>query len=342
MTNISKELTLFAAGILANIFANLLLAPTYPDRDLWVLTLIAIMLILILYGLGIISRIYHEYNLWVRKGNRLIAPKVGILSDSGWNPKNRDIYSWTDISPEEWRKEIEKLAKENKVKVKVKLIDVDRNFDTYIAILNPYGGVYPEGDIKNFRTLSKIFNYVNEGGLFVNVADIPGYWAYHPLLERRLETPSPIYVTDRAADGSISIIPLRPFELTPFMKELGLRVFKIEKLVSGEGGTYIEPLTWDVEFIDKNDKIMEKLDKIEVHRVVVVEKNVESIIEPKKLFEQVGDVSPFFFVKYGEGKFLISLVFESYRSNSKMKEVLAGSIIKYMKEIKKSNIEISY
>ena len=42
------------------------------------------------------------------------------------------------------------------------------------------------------------------------------------------------------------------------------------------------------------------------------------------------NATPLFFVNYGdnEGKILISLIFENYRDNSKMKEVLAKVIIK--------------
>jgi hypothetical protein len=35
--------------------------------------------------------------------------------------------------------------------------------------------------------LDEIFNYVKEGGIFLNISDIPGYWAYNKLLERRLD-----------------------------------------------------------------------------------------------------------------------------------------------------------
>jgi len=177
MANIWKSLALLFAGALASVIGGLLIRPPFPNKYLYILC--ATVVILILYGSGAISKLWHSYNLRKRRGNKLIAPKVGILIDMGWDPKNKEIYSWIDISPEGWMKEIERRAKKNKVKIKVELIDVGKNFDPYITILNPYGGVYPEGDVKNFETMNKILNYVNEGGLFVNVADILGYSTGH-------------------------------------------------------------------------------------------------------------------------------------------------------------------
>lgn len=336
MTEIKKDLAILFAGALASVIGGILFKPPVPYN--YILGLGAIVVILILYGSDAISKIYHNYNLSVRKGNRFMAPKVGILNDMPWDLENSDIYTWTDVSPTEWKKEIESQANENKVKIDVKMIDAKKNFDPFIVVINPYGGVYPEYDLKNSATLNKIFSYVKEGGIFVNVADIPGYWAYHPLLNRKLETPSPIYDINRTSGGKISIIPVKPFELTPFMEKLGLKVFGIETQENKKNESFIEPLNWDVEFIDTKNKIIEKLDELKVHRVVIVERNVEPIIKPKRIEQK--DMTPFFFVRYGdEGKFLISLVFENYHINSyhpnrKMKEVLADIIIKNIREIK--------
>jgi hypothetical protein len=323
MANTLKSLALLFAGALASVIGGLIIWSPLPNKYLYILCTIVV--ILILYGSGAISKMWHSYNLWKRMGNKLAARKVGILSDMGWEIKNKETYTWTDISPGEWKEAIEKQAKENKVKIKVELIDVGKNFDPYIAILNPYGGVYPERDVKNFKTLNKMLNYVNERGLLVNVADIPGYWAYNPLLKRRLDATPPIYGIDRAPDGRISIIPVRPFELTPFMEKLGLRVLNTENT---------ELCKWIVEFEDEFDRITEDTGEIEVHRVVVVERNVQAIMKPKVISQR--DVTPLFFVNYGDGKVLISLVFldREYPRNDEMKEILAKVVIKLIRENK--------
>jgi len=323
MVNTCKQLALLFAGALVSVVGAVLIRPPFPEKYLYILSVMVV--ILILYGAGAISKLWHSYNLWKRRGNKLVTPKVGILNDMGWETANAEIRAWTDISPEEWRKEIEKLARESKVKIKVKLINTRKNFDSYIVILNPYGGVYPERDVKNFETLNKILNYVNERGLFVNIADIPGYYAYNSSLKRRLDTTPPIYGIDMRSSDKISLIPVRPFELTPFMEKLGLRILNIEKNT--------DPCDWNVEFEDNFNRIMEDIDDIKVHRVVILERNVEAIIKPKK--PGTDETTPLFFLNYGDGKFLISLVFfdnKKYPQNVKIKEILAKIIIELVRE----------
>ncbi len=113
------------------------------------------------------------------------------------------------------------------------------------------------------------------------------------------------------------------------MEKLGLRVLNTKNS---------ELFRWNIEFEDKFNRIMEDIDEIKVRRVVAVERNVEAIIKPKML-RQIGVTTPLFFVNYGDGKFLISLVFfeKEYPQNSKMKEILAKIIIESIREKSKRN-----
>ena len=176
------------------------------------------------------------------------------------------------------------------------------------------------------ETLNKIFDYVNKGGLFVNVADIPGYWAYNLLLKRRLDATPPIYGIDRAPNGQILIIPIRPFELTPFMEKLGLRVLNIEN----------SPLTnWKVEFEDRFKRMAGDVGEIKVDRATVAERNVKPIIKPK--VDGQTAITPLFVGGYGDGEFLISQIFldnESRPQNNKMKEILTKILIELIREKK--------
>jgi hypothetical protein len=240
----------------------------------------------------------------------------------GWNLQDTETYTWTHISPEQWKKEIEEQAKKNGVSITVELITTRRNSARYSAILNPYGGVYPERGARNFETLDKILDYVDEGGLFINVADIPGYWAYNPLLKRRLETTRPIYGLLTTPNGKISLLPVRPFELTPFMERLGLRVLNTENN---------QVSNWNVQFEDEFKTINVNVN-LKVHRVVVVERNTNPVIAPKSI-EGVGKTTPLFSVNYGDGTLLISLVFldSQYPQNDKTKEILANVCVKFIK-----------
>ena len=269
------------------------------------------------------------YYPWRRKDHKFLHPKIGIINVKGGDLESEDIYSCTDIIPEGWKEEIQRQSKEHGVSINVILIDVKRSFDSYSAILNPYGGAYPERNIKDNETLNKIFNYVNKGGLFVNVADIPGYWAYNLLLKRRLDATASIYGVDKTPNGKISITRIRPFELTPFMEKLGLRVLNTEN----------SPLTnWKVEFEDKFKRITEDVDEIKVDRATVVERNVKPIIKSK--VDGQTALTPLFLEGYGNGEFLISQIFFDNKSrpqNSRMKEILTKILIQLIREKSKTN-----
>ncbi|MDD2679383.1 MAG: hypothetical protein PHO03_01075 [Candidatus Omnitrophica bacterium] len=288
MEYIYRGLALIFAGSLVSVLGRLLISPPVSTPTISLLCLVAV--ILILYGIGIASIIAHKSRLLIRKRIKVI----GVLNDMMWNSDNTEISAWTDISPVDWKNAIETYIRANGIKIKVKLINTKDNFDWYAAILNPYGGVYPERSLKEHATLNKIFNYVEDGGIFVNVADIPGYWAYNPLLKRRLDATPQIYGTVMDKFGHITFVPARLFELTPFMEKLGLRVR------NSENQNNFSDWSFDSKF-----SISEQL-KISVDRVAIVEKNVEPIIKPQKINNI--EVTPIFYSKYGDGKFLISLI----------------------------------
>jgi len=326
MANILRQLALLFAGALASVIGASLFLALHPNRcpEVYIISGSA-MFLLILYGSGAITGIRNSFHLW-RRRTPLLSPKVGILSDMRWEQDNDQISSGTQVSPEDWERESQKWARSERGKIKIELIDAKKSFTPYVAVINPYGGVYPEHNLKNFETMNKILNYVKEGGLFVSVADTPCYWAHNPLLKRRLDSTPPIYGIDKRANGSIGLIPVRPFELTPLMKELGLQV------INTEGNPVYN---WDnPQVADRFKEAVPEIGQttINVHRAVIVERNVEPIIEPR-MYGQMR-LTPFFLVNYGDGKFLISLIFlrVSHPQNLIMKEVLAKLITKLAKE----------
>lgn len=317
MRNIWKDLALLCAGALISVVGAIVLQPRVYSLPFWIL--IFILIGLFLYGSGAITKALASLRLWRRKGFWFLVPKIGILNDMRWDAANNETHSWTEVSPGEWKALLESKL-ETCLKAKVRLIDAEKDFDSYIAVLNPYGGVYPENDLKTSRTLSKIFDYVNKGGIFVNVADIPGYWAYNKILKRRLDATPVIYGIDRTKEGSIEIIPVRPFMLTPFMEKLGLQVYNTDI-----GDLHL----WKVEFEDKFDD-SGTIGEITVHRVAAVEKNLIPVIKHRKLMPNV-NATPLFLVNYGEGSFIISLVFESSDNNKKIEDPIANVLTRLVR-----------
>jgi hypothetical protein len=221
-------------------------------------------------------------------------------------------------------------------RIKVDLITVENYFDRYNAIINPYGGVYPEYDLKNFKTTNKILNYINEGGLFVNVADIPCYWACNPSIKpwRRIDTAlrdAPYaYEVYKEKSKEELIIPIKRFplfELTPFTRELGADVYNIQE----------EPISnWGIlEFEKRFERQSEVSDiKVKVHRAAVVKEYLDPIIMSKdtKKILPPQKVTPLLFVRYGDGKLLSSLIWENAQENNErirneLKKLLAKLVI---------------
>jgi hypothetical protein len=327
-----KELVLLITGALISLFVQV------PVFDARAKVLIVIAILFFLIGTGSIQKIWH----WRYIKGRKLAPKIGILNDMNWDSK---IYTKTDISPEEWKNVITELARNKGINIKVDLIMGENYFDKYNAIINPYGGVYPEYDLKNFKTMNKILSYINEGGLFVNVADIPCYWACDPSIKpwRRIDTArkgAPYAYIHESLGDQIKlgrIIPFTQFplfELTPFTSELGVDVYNIEKEIP----------EWGIlEFEDNFLKIEVGDLKVEVHRAARVRDYLDPIIKRQSivlpsLFEMRMEeipVTPLFFVTYGKGKLLSSLIFENFKDHTEktrneLKRMLAKLIMDFI------------
>jgi len=308
-----KRLALLFAGALIGFIKSVLELSASVDVKLTLATITVIgIAFLLFYGIGIPQQKYREFILKHRWKEPL---KIGILNDMKWNDNNKEIFAWSDVSPDSWREAINRFAEDRGVKAKVELIDTGMKFDRYVAILNPYGGVYPEHDLRNLSTLDKILEYVKEGGCFINVADIPSYWAYNPDLHRRLDIASTVY-TALTTQAGVRIMSTKPFELTPLIKRLGLRVIRNDqgiqqdlKAILGSG----------------------LRTTIRSERLAIVESNVDSCVPTTRLRYVDGntyDMSALFFVKFGEGNFLFSLIWlNTAYHNQQAREAIKNSII---------------
>lgn len=285
--NIWKYVAALIAGALASIVGGLYFQVWTPHKNtawMWVIIILVLVIVLIIYVSGIFSKIWYRLCLWWRQRKTLI----GILNDAG-EIKEGINSSCTHISLSDWKKEVEQAAQADSRKVKVRFITTRNNFVRYRAILNPYGGAYPEPNASKLDTLDKILEYVNEGGLFVNVADLPGYWAYNSRVNRIFETPQQTFVPGHAQPDYF-------FSLVPFTQRMGLTVLN----------TQIAPLRdWNGEFEERFGII--GTHNLRVDRAVVIERNVEPIIQPKPLDSK--RFTPVFLANYGYGQCLISLPF---------------------------------
>lgn len=279
-----RSLALVVAGSLSGFIIAASSLPLFVKTLSITLLLIAIVLLL-LYGVGIPQTKYHAFRLRHRWKEPL---KIGILNDMKWDKNNQEIFAWSDVPPSEWKTAIQAFAKERKVSVEVNLIDVGKSFDSYVAILNPYGGVYPELDLKNLSTLEKIANYVKEGALFINVADIPAYWAYSPDLHRKVDTTTTIYGLFATSSG-VQILGTKPFETSALIKKLNLRVVGFAQRIP-------QTLTTKPSWVFNTE------------RAAIVESNVTSCVPTTRQLYTDGnmyDFSGLFFCEVRRRRFLI-------------------------------------
>jgi len=290
-----RSLALLFAGTLIGFIPSVLaLAVQFQVQALLVLIVITCAVVLILYGVGIIENTVHQHRL----RDRWRAPvKIGVLNDMGWNSEDTQTRAWTDVPPMDWCSAIQSQA--GSLGLEVELTNVRSQFDSYAALVNPYGGVYPEDDLKEFSTLSKIVTFVREGGLFVNVADIPSFWAYNSTLHRRLVSAETIF--GEVQDGStVRLLQYKPPDLSPLLKQLGLHVF------------FTKPEQLNLQ------KILGKASYVTYRRTIIIAPNIEPCIDPIRLPDDEGtpvDTAPIFTVHYGDGDFLISLVFINDQSH---------------------------
>jgi hypothetical protein len=230
----------------------------------------------------------------------LKVPKIGILEDLGWDAKNTgQIATYTKISPKKWQSLIKYRARKHELPVEVELIKASQNLDPYIMVLNPYGGVYPEYDLETDATFTKVLRYVKAGGVFINVADVPGFWAY-PLEETKRRRHVGNIEPVRSEDVSF------PTEFhTPLLDRLGVPMY---------GGESIE---WKTEFKEPFSAELEGKLTVKANLAAQTKWETgtgpETIVTPVEKLKKVGnsefngcETTPMFMVDYGRGKFVIS------------------------------------
>lgn len=194
------------------------------------LPIFLVLVVLIFLGVGGIDRSYSfALDLWkhVNKSRRV----VGIYAPFPIEGANS---SWVSF-------EIRELEAFFRSKgVAYKLEKTERGFKRHKIMLNPYGGVYPEKDLSAFSSLDVIFNFVKQGGIYINVADIPFYYAFDDSLNRRTDT------TPLAGDFST----LRSFFQTLLTKRLHRFVL---------GYTQIKGVSRIIQLFDQDENLYSSL-----------------------------------------------------------------------------------
>lgn len=174
MYKIFKEVALLIAGsflaVIAVGYEELISVNRLP--------IFLVLAVLVFLGIGGLERSYSLIlYFWKRVNKRRRV--VGIYAPF---PLQADNSSWVSIGIGEFQTYL------NANRIRCKLEKTETAFKRHKIMLNPYGGVYPEKDLSTLASLDLIFDFVKQGGIYLNIADIPFYYAFDESLNRRTDT----------------------------------------------------------------------------------------------------------------------------------------------------------
>jgi HEPN domain-containing protein len=108
-------------------------------------------------------------------------------------------YSFSEFKIEDWEKRFSQAADAGKQNFEVEIVPLSRVGSEYAVIVNPFGEAYPEKDVKSRFAFNHLKNYVEDGGVLVNVAGFPFFWAWdvlkgaeEPIVDEKMIVPESI------------------------------------------------------------------------------------------------------------------------------------------------------
>lgn len=221
---------------------------------------------------------------------RIIAILGPLEIDSGTS-------SWVNISLRQLMTEIKKYYKRVTRTSKMFIAEL------YPMIINPYGGSYLETDLEDLPEFNRIKRYVRKGGIFINIADIPFYYAYSKDLGRMVDTTPPSGAFDRS----------KSFFDTIINKNLFAPVFNS----AGQHPSVDRSFSLNGSMINLHDRDYD-LNVLDGYFVGPGNKVVEAVSKVK--------VSPFIAIPYGKGYFVFSTFQITLESLANMKNIILKSL----------------
>lgn len=132
-----------------------------------------------------------------------VPRRLGILNgyvdeeDQAEKPCGK--YPFSEFKIEDWEKRFSQAVEVEKRKFAVERIPLSRVGSEYAVIVNPFGEAYPEKDVKSRFAFNHLKNYVEDGGVLVNVAGFPFFWAWdvlkgaeEPIVDEKMLVPESV------------------------------------------------------------------------------------------------------------------------------------------------------
>ena len=130
--------------------------------------------------------------------------KLAILDGyvTGRDEKICIKYPFTNDSKDFWKKNIESLDKSSG-KFEIVQTNIENISEEFAVVLNPFGEEYPEINRKSKAAFNALKNFIEDGGIYVNTAGFPFFYAWdvlegkeYPLSEEMVVLPTAIQVKD--------------------------------------------------------------------------------------------------------------------------------------------------
>lgn len=328
MTTIRTTSLALGASLLGSALA-LSVAPSQHWRYL-AIALIPFALLFLFVGTGLLESILASLLRYLRRR----CPAVAVLSDLPWDDGTR-FWACADMDASAWSAKIGAMAKQHGNRIAVHRIRITGplaklRLHRYNAIVNPYGSAYPESDIKEMPVWNSLLDYVLNGGLVACVADIPFSYAYDP--KRRIPYPtvksSYQYIPDTFRLQSDNLIqlekaqlrPIAPYRDSPFLSQTRVDIINTEEIPKDT--QKLTPKNFDLVFRPEH-YACGGITSATVHRALVLDnepksttdQRLTSVTQPLPFNDH--SVTPIFFVSFGTGKFLASLLFLDHPNQSK-------------------------
>jgi hypothetical protein len=301
---------LLGGSVLGVIGADLIdLLPWARKRLLGILAGLAT--VLILWGSGSLDAMVARFHRALRR-RRFRSPMIGVLSALSSSDKISIEGVNTSIPPSEWVEEIRKASAARQATVRVRLVFARDIHDGYAAIVNPFGATYPESSFDGYPVYQSLLSFVRRGGLFVNVADLPTYYAFNPLLRRSIDRTPAIYEKTGGEH--------RLFTRVPLLEELGIRVWNSEAM-----GSTVSNFQLNSNFASCGPS---QLPLVVSRLAKSTGINLDPVLSPEKI-DDGGLLTPLWMCRYGEGQVLASLSFlnEAYPQNRALLPLIANIVV---------------
>lgn len=114
--------------------------------------------------------------------------KLGILDGYVTGINEQGCLEYPNGSKDFWKNKIEALDK-TLGKFEIVYTNVENISEEFAVILNPFGEVYPEINRKSKSAFYTIKNFIEDGGIYVNTAGFPFFYAWDVLAQKNNKIP---------------------------------------------------------------------------------------------------------------------------------------------------------